>query len=138
MGLFDQVVGAVTGASSNSGEAGGPLLASIMQLINNPQTGGLSGLIESFQRGGLGEIVNSWVSTGQNLPVSADQIHAALGSEQVGNIANAMGISPQQASGQLADLLPQIIDKLTPNGNVPEGGELMAQGLELLKGRLFS
>ena len=135
MGLLDQMAGALAGGQSGGN---GALLETVLKLVNDPRHGGLEGLVSAFQQGGLGEIVNSWVSTGQNLPVSADQIHAALGSEQVGNIANAMGVSPQQASGQLADLLPQIIDKLTPNGNVPEGGELMAQGLELLKGRLFS
>lgn len=136
MGLFDSVVGALAG-----GQSGGdsPLLSIVMQLINNPQTGGLGGLVQSFQQGGLGNIVNSWVSTGQNLPISAEQIKAVLGGGQLQDIASQLGVSTEQASGGLADLLPQLVDKLTPNGQVPEGGDLLAQGLDMLKkGGLFS
>lgn len=136
MGLLDSVVGALAG-----GQSGGdsPLLNIVMQLINNPQTGGLGGLVQSFQQGGLGNIVNSWVSTGQNLPISAEQIQAVLGGGQLQNIATQLGMSTEQASGGLADLLPQVVDKLTPNGQVPEGGDLLAQGLDMLKkGGLFS
>lgn len=136
MGLLDSVVGALAGGQSG-GES--PLLNVVMQLINNPQTGGLGGLVQSFQQGGLGNIVNSWVSTGQNLPISAEQIQAVLGGGQLQNIAAQLGMSTEQASGGLADLLPQVVDKLTPNGQVPEGGDLLAQGLDMLKkGGLFS
>ena len=140
MGLFDQVAGAVAGAAGTagtSGEGGNPMLGTIMQLLNDPKIGGLSGLVQSFQKGGLGEIVNSWVSKGPNLPVSASQIQSVLGNEQVGNIAGKLGVSPDQASGQIAEFLPQIVDKLTPNGSLPEGGDMMAQGVDLLKGKLF-
>ncbi|UCV28180.1 YidB family protein [Ferribacterium limneticum] len=135
MGLLDSVVGALAG-----GQSGGdnPLLNIVMQLINNPQTGGLGGLVQSFQQGGLGNIVNSWVSTGQNLPISAEQIQEILGGGQLQNIASQLGVSTEQASGSLADLLPQVVDKLTPNGQLPEGGDLLAQGLDMLKkGGLF-
>lgn len=136
MGLLDSVVGALAGGQSG-GES--PLLNVVMQLINNPQTGGLGGLVQSFQQGGLGSIVNSWVSSGQNLPISAEQIQAVLGGGQLQNIAAQLGMSTEQASGGLADLLPQLVDKLTPNGQVPEGGDLLAQGLDMLKkGGLFS
>jgi len=136
MGLFDSVVGALAGGQSGGNS---PLLNVVMQLINNPQTGGLGGLVQSFQQGGLGNIVNSWVSTGQNLPISAEQIQAVLGGGKLQDIAAQLGVSTEQASGGLADLLPQLVDKLTPNGQVPEGGDLMAQGLDMLKkGGLFS
>lgn len=135
MGLFDQVVGALAGGQSGGNAA---LLESVMQLVNNPQTGGLAGLVQSFQQGGLGEIVNSWVSTGQNLPISAEQIQSVLGGTALQDIAAKLGVGQQQASGSLAQMLPQIIDQLTPNGQLPQGGDLMAQGLELLKGKLFS
>lgn len=135
MGLFDQVVGALAGGQSGGNAA---LLESVMQLINNPQAGGLAGLVQLFQQGGLGEIVNSWVSTGKNLPISAEQIQSVLGGSSLQDIAAKLGVGQQQASGSLAELLPQVIDQLTPNGQLPQGGDLMAQGLELLKGRLFS
>lgn len=135
MGLLDSVVGALAGGQSDGGN---PLLNVVMQLINNPQTGGLSGLVQSFQQGGLGDVVNSWVSTGQNLPVSAEQLQSVLGGGALQNIAAQLGVSPEQASGSLADLLPQMVDKLTPNGQVPEGGDLLAQGMDMLKkGGLF-
>ena len=134
MGLLDSVVGALAG-----GESGGNngLVDVVMQLINS-QPGGLGGLVQSFQQGGLGEVVNSWVSTGQNLPVSAEQLQAVLGGGQLQNIAAQLGVSPEQASGSLAELLPQVVDKLTPGGQLPQGGDLLAQGMDLLKkGGLF-
>jgi uncharacterized protein YidB (DUF937 family) len=134
MGLFDSVVGALAGGQSGNGSQ---LLDAVMQLINS-QPGGLGGLVQSFQQGGLGEIVNSWVSTGQNLPVSPEQLQSVLGGAQLQDIAAQLGMSPEQATGGLADLLPQMVDKLTPNGQLPEGGDLLAQGLDMLKkGGLF-
>ncbi|HET7774907.1 MAG TPA: YidB family protein [Azospira sp.] len=137
MGLLDQALSAIGGTSGQQGDSSNPLLGVVMQLINNPQTGGLQGLIQSFQSGGLGEVVKSWVSTGANLPISAEQIQTALGSERIENLSSQLGVSPDQASGQLAQYLPQIIDTLTPDGSVPEGGDLMAQGMDLLKDKLF-
>ena len=136
MGLLDQVVGAMAGGES--GEQGN-LLQTVMQLINNPQPGGLAGLVQTFQQGGLGDIVNSWVSSGQNLPISAEQIQAVLGGSSLQGLASQLGMSPEQASGSLSQLLPQLVDQMTPNGQLPEGGDLLSQGLDLLKkGGLFS
>jgi len=130
MGLFDSVVGALAG-----GQSGGdsPLLSIVMQLINNPQTGGLGGLVQAFEQGGLGSVVSSWVSTGQNLPISAEQIKAVLGGGKLQEIASQLGVSTDQASGSLAELLPKVVDHLTPNGQLPEGGNLLAEGMDLLK-----
>ena len=136
MGLFDQVAGALAGSQSGGS---GDLLAAIMQLVNDPKHGGLQGLVQSFQQGGLGEIVNSWVSTGQNLPISAEQITSVLGGSSLQDIAAKLGVSPDQAAGSLAEILPQAVDTLTPNGQIPQGGDLLAQGLDMLKkGGLFS
>ena len=135
MSLLDQVVGALAGGNSSGG---GSLLQTVLQLVNNPQTGGLEGLIRSFQQGGLGDIVNSWVANGQNLPVSGEQIESVLGGSVLQDLAAQLGVSPQQASGSLANVLPQLIDQMTPNGEVPQGGDLLSQGLGLLKkGGLF-
>lgn len=137
MGLLDQVLGIGGGVTGQHAEEGQSLLDAVMALINNPQTGGLSGLVQSFERGGLGEVARSWVSTGQNLPISAEQIQSVFGSEQIQNVASQLGVAPDQASGQLAEFLPRIIDQLTPGGTVPEGEGFMAQGAALLKGKLF-
>jgi len=135
MSLLDQALGAFAGGQSGDNSA---LLQTVMQLVNNPQNGGLEGLIQSFQQGGLGEIVNSWVSTGQNLPISAEQIQSVLGGSSLSGLAAQLGVSPEQASGSLADMLPQLIDQMTPNGQMPQGGDLLAQGLGMLKkGGLF-
>ena len=135
MSLLDQVVGALAGGESGGSSA---LLQTVLQLVNNPQTGGLEGLIRSFQQGGLGDIVNSWVANGQNLPVSGEQIEGVLGGSVLQDLASQLGVSPQQASGSLANVLPQLIDQMTPNGELPQGGDLLSQGLDLLKkGGLF-
>lgn len=73
--------------------------------------------------------MNSWISTGQNLPISAEQIQGVLGSDQVKQIAAQVGVSPDVASSKLAELLPTMIDKLTPDGKLPEGGNLLQQAL---------
>jgi uncharacterized protein YidB (DUF937 family) len=135
MGLLDQVVGALAGGQSGGNNA---LLETVLKMVNDPQNGGLQGLIQTFQQGGLGEIVNSWVSQGQNLPISAEQIQSVLGGSSLSSIASQLGVSQEQASGSLASMLPQLIDGLTPNGNVPQNGDLMAQGMEMLRGKLFS
>ncbi|MFZ2853980.1 MAG: YidB family protein [Rhodocyclaceae bacterium] len=137
MGLLDKVVGAASGLFGQHDEGQEGLPGAVMQLINDPQTGGLAGLMQSFDKAGLGETFSSWMSSGQNLPISAAQIEGVLGNEQVRNFAGKLGISPEQASAKLAEYLPRVIDKLTPDGKLPEGGDLAARGMELLKGKLF-
>jgi uncharacterized protein YidB (DUF937 family) len=104
----------------------------VLGLITNPQTGGLQGLIQRFKEKGLGEAVSSWISTGENQPVSGEQIQHALGGNFIQQIAEQLGSSKSEVSGSLPNLLPQIIDKLTPNGSLPESDQLH-QGVELLK-----
>lgn len=122
MGLLDsfenEALGKVLGGSSN------PMAASLLQMIQN-QPGGLQGLMQNFHENGLGAVATSWVSSGQNLPISADQIHQVLGSDQVKALAAKCGISPDVAGGAIAQLLPGIVDKLTPNGQVPEHNNVM-------------
>lgn len=125
MGLLDTLTGQVLGSLSGEGaQRPAGLADAILALVNDPQSGGLRGLIGAFEQQGLGGIVSSWIGTGQNQPVSAEQVQSALGSEQVDAIAQKLGVTSQEASGHLAELLPQIVDKLTPNGTVPEGGDL--------------
>ncbi|RFC37026.1 MAG: protein of unknown function (DUF937) [Candidatus Nitrotoga sp. SPKER] len=136
MGLFDSIVGQVSSALSNSNNNNhnpDGLMGTIIGLINNPETGGIQGLIDTFKEKGLGDTFASWIGTGQNLPVSNEQIQAVLGSEQVQSIAQKLGISSADASSGIANLLPQVIDKLTPNGQFPTG-DILEQGIELLKG----
>lgn len=122
MGLLDSVLGSLSQGGSGSG--GNPLLETVLSLVNNPDTGGLAGLLQKFQEHGLGNVADSWVSTGKNLPISGDQIQEALGSGALGDIASKLGLSTGDVSSQLADLLPGVVDKLTPNGQVPDMGSL--------------
>ena len=122
MGLLDSVLGSL--AQGGSGSGGNPLLETVLSMVNNPDTGGLAGLLQKFQEHGLGNVADSWVSTGKNLPISGDQIQEALGSGALGDIASKLGLSTGDVSSQLADLLPGVVDKLTPNGQVPDMGSL--------------
>ena len=135
MGLSDELAGGLAGKFFGGGDKN-KLLESIMGLINNPQTGGLSGLAQIFKDKGLGDAMSSWISTGKNLPVSADQIKRVLGADQIQQISENAGVSQEEASKGLAGLLPEIIDKLTPEGKVPES-DMLAQGLNMLKSKLF-
>lgn len=128
MGLLDEV-GSLLGGSA---QGGGSVVGLVRQVL--AQTGGLQGLLQKLQQGGLGDAVASWVGNGQNLPVSAEQIKAALGSGQLAELAGKLGMDDQQLSAQLAQHLPGVVDKLTPNGQLPQGGDLLAQGADLLKG----
>lgn len=84
--------------------------------------GGLGGLLQRFQGAGLGDAVASWIGAGHNLPVSADQIKAALGGGPLATLAQYAGLSEDDAAAHLSGLLPQMVDKLTPNGQVPAEG----------------
>jgi uncharacterized protein YidB (DUF937 family) len=137
MGLLDQLAGQVMGklgAQQQDPVPQNDLLNGVMGLIGG--AGGLSGLLEKLKQSGLADQVASWVGTGENKTVSGNQIKDALGEDSVAQIAQQAGIEPDHASNGLAQLLPQIIDKLTPNGQVPQG-ELLEQGLGLLKGKFF-
>jgi uncharacterized protein YidB (DUF937 family) len=127
--LEDMAGKEVSGMLANSSN---PLASSVMQMINN-QPGGLSGLLQQFHDKGLGGLVSSWVGTGQNLPISADQLQNVLGSEQVKELAAKAGISPDAVSSHLAQLLPMLVDKLTPNGQVPQSSSLVEEGMGMLK-----
>ncbi|MDE2000737.1 MAG: DUF937 domain-containing protein [Burkholderiales bacterium] len=136
MGLFDSIAGDLLGSISNvSAEHHAGLLDAVSGLLNNPQVGGVSGLIEAFERQGLGGVIASWVGSGQNLQISPEQIQAVLGDEHIQGIAQKLGLSTQDVASHLSQLLPSIIDKMTPNGQVPaqqDIGGLMG----MLKGAL--
>lgn len=107
------------------------LMSSIMGLLGGQ--GGLQNLISQFGAKGLGDVIGSWVSTGKNLPVSPDQIKGVLGDDTVKNIASKLGIDSNALTSQLSNLLPEVVDKLTPDGKVPEG-DLMSKGMDMLGG----
>jgi uncharacterized protein YidB (DUF937 family) len=131
MGLLDDVLGmAGIGGSAQSSQHAGALSA-IVDYINSPQVGGISGLQQMFHNQGLGGVISSWIGTGQNLPISQDQLQSVLHSEALQNVAANAGIDPSQLTGMMAQLLPHVVDKLTPNGQIPDSGALaqMMKGL---------
>jgi uncharacterized protein YidB (DUF937 family) len=132
LGILDEMAKGLLGKVLGGGSSQNPLMDIVLGLITNPQTGGLQGLIQRFKEKGLGEAVSSWISTGENQPVSGEQIQHALGGNFIQQIAEQLGSSKSEVSGSLPNLLPQIIDKLTPNGSLPESDQLH-QGVELLK-----
>jgi hypothetical protein len=134
MGLFDNIAGQVAGALSGQTPTGGQdLMGLVGNLINNPQMGGLQGWIQAFQDKELGGIVSSWVGTGDNLPISAEQLASVLDSRTLQDMAQQAGLPVQGLTEQLAGLLPQVIDKITPNGSLPQG-DMLSQGLGMLGG----
>ena len=134
MGLLDDLAGAATGAGSQGEGEANPLMNGVLELVSN-HPGGIGGLANQFQQSGLGDVISSWIGTGQNQPISADQLQGVLGNDTVNQFASKFGLSRGVAGSQLAQLLPLLIDQLTPRGQVPQGN-LMSIGMGLLKGFL--
>jgi len=134
MGLFDGVAGAVLGKVLGGGQAGdqGGLTAIALELFN--QNGGIGGILDKFKAGGLGDAAASWVSLGENLPVSADQVASVFGNSAIADLAAKFGISPDVLTSQIAQHLPEVINKVTPSGTVSEeSGNLLTSILGMLK-----
>lgn len=139
MGLLDSVLGAVMNnnqqaqaGQANGGGMGGlfGMLASNPQLVqavismlsNDGEHGGLGGLVGKFQQAGLGEAIHSWIGGGPNQPVSGTDISSALGDHAVSDIADKLGVAPDEAAEQISKVLPGILNHLTPNGEAPAQG----------------
>jgi uncharacterized protein YidB (DUF937 family) len=129
MSLLDIVGGLMGGGQGGGGQA--DLLKVVVGMLgnNNSPMGGLGGLVGQLQKSGLGDVVGSWVGTGENMPVSADQLKNALPADVLGGLLSQLGggaggAAPSQGDllGQLAQMLPGVVDKLTPQGQVPTGG----------------
>lgn len=136
MGFFDEVAGGLLKNVFSGQDAQSGMLESIMAILKSPESGGAEGLLSTFNEKGLGEVMSSWIGTGENLPISSEQIQQVLGSDQVQQIAEKMGVSPDEASSGLAEMFPQIVDKLTPDGSLPTE-DLLHQGLGMIADRLF-
>lgn len=129
MRLFDSMAGAVLG---KLGGEKGAMVQVAMDLFN--QNGGLEGVLEKFKTGGLAEQAASWVSKGENLSITAVQITQVLGSGTITNIADKLGMNPDEISTKIAEYLPQVIDKMTPDGEVnASSGNLLTTVLGMLK-----
>ncbi len=140
MGLFDQILGAVLSGGQTPGQdqaaaaAGGTLPQLVMAAIAHE--GGIAGLMQKFQSAGLGGVIGSWVGTGANQPISPGALQQVLDPATVQAIAEKTGLPIEQLMAQISQHLPQMIDGLTPNGEVPQNNDALLQaGLTLLKSR---
>ncbi len=140
MSLFDDVKKRVTDAVTRSkipgaGESAGHarLLSGALELLSGQ--GGFGALVQSFKDKGLSEVVSSWIGTGKNLPVSPEQIQSVLGSEKIKQMADKAGISPQEAAAKLSTILPEVVDKATPNGKF-DANAILQQGVNLPKNKI--
>ena len=134
MGVLDGLLGKALGGmmgTSGSGQAQSPLLQIALQLLQ--QNGGVSGVLDKFRQGGYADQADSWQSTGQNMPVSGNALQEVLGSGSIGQIAQQLGMSHGDAAGGLAQMLPQLIDRFTPDGQIPDNhNDMVAQALAML------
>ena len=125
MGMLDQILGGLGGQVGGGSQQGGSLMDLCTSMIQGQ--GGLNGMLAKFQNAGLGSQADSWVSTGQNQPVTPGQMSSALGSDTIASVAQKFGINPQMATTALAALIPVVIDHLTPKGHVEQGHDLGGQ-----------
>jgi uncharacterized protein YidB (DUF937 family) len=134
MGLLDDVMknagglGAL-GTIANLAAKNPQAVAAVISLLSSRDTsvgdtGGLAGIVEAFEKKGMGDMVASWISTGPNPAVSANQVTDVLGSDVLKQFAAKAGVPHQEAGGLLASLLPAVVDHLTPDGKLPATSNL--------------
>jgi uncharacterized protein YidB (DUF937 family) len=109
MGLLDGLIGGMVGAE---------MVTVVNGLIE--KHGGVQGVVDQLRTNGLGPTVNSWIAQGSNAPVSANDVHKAFGEQTINELAAKSGLSPQELSARLAQVLPHAVDALTPGGEVPK------------------
>ena len=158
MGLLDSVIGALGQPQGGSGGGQGALLNMVLGMLANSGgsgaaasgagglgglgglgalagslggLGGLAGLADKFQQNGMGDIMNSWIGTGENKPVAPDALGGLLGNDMVAGMAKQLGVNNNDLLSQLSQMLPQVVDKLTPQGQMPAGGIGGAGGPDL-------
>jgi len=129
MGLFDSLASGMLG---KLGGEKGAIAQVAIDLFN--QNGGLPGVLEKFKTAGFADEAASWVSKGANLQISAEQINKVLGTATIQTAANKLGINADEISAKIAEYLPQVVDRMTPNGEVGrDSGNLLATLLGMLK-----
>jgi uncharacterized protein YidB (DUF937 family) len=137
MGLLDGLLDRVMQGSGigTQGQGGGNPLVNLALLVLQ-QNGGIQGVLAKLQQAGLGATGQSWIGTGANHPIDADALTQIFGHGQLGSLAQSLGLNPQDAAGGLAQVLPHVVDHMTPTGQVPGNStDLIAQALSALQHR---
>ena len=130
MGILDGLLENVLGIGAQQSQAS--MLQVALQVLE--QNGGLPGIISKFEHGGMADHVSSWVGTGANMPITGAQLQEILGSGSIGEIAQRLGMSHGDASSGLAQVLPNLIDKLTPTGQIPaDHGDIVERARAMLE-----
>jgi uncharacterized protein YidB (DUF937 family) len=130
MGLLDGLLQNVLGASVQQGQ--GSMMQAALQILE--QNGGVTGILSKFEHGGMADHAGSWVATGANMPITGAQLQEILGSGSIGEIAQKLGMSHGDASSGLAQVLPNLIDKLTPTGQIPaDHGDIVQRARAMLE-----
>ncbi len=124
MSIFDSITGMAEEKFGLSGGKAGGLVSSVLSMIISD--GGLGGFLDRFRSAGLGDTVNSWITTGDNAPLSGEQLESALGEGNINDIAAKAGIERSTATSALSSMIPQVVDRLTPDGEVPESAGLLS------------
>ena len=135
MSLFTEILKSAVGATNSSGETENQsqnLLNGALGMLES--MGGVDGLVKKFQQSGLGDLAASWVGTGENKGILPDQLTSILGKDQIASLAQQAGIPESQGASVLSQILPAMVDKLTPDGTAPESGNLATWGKVLLGG----
>lgn len=133
MGMLDGLLGSALGGLLGGGaqQQQSPMLQMALQVLQ--QNGGIAGVLDKFRQAGYANQADSWQGTGENVPIAGNALQEVLGSGSIGQIAQQLGMSHGEAAGGLAQVLPQLIDKFTPNGQVPDNGnDLVAQAMAML------
>ena len=132
--MLEQIVSGLTQEFGTDAGGQSVLMRAVLSWLARRGTG-LAELVKQFEQRGLGPEASSWVGTGDNLPITPTNLTHGLGQENLNEIAAQAGVAPETASQQLTQLLPSLIDKLTPQGHVPEQS-LVSQGLQMLMSQL--
>ena len=136
MGLLDDIkdkIGGKPGQGGDTGQAGDGGLQSLTKLLS--ANGGVQGIMAKLTSSGLGQQVQSWVGTGENKPVSGAQVSQALDTDSLNKMAQETGSTPEKVSDDVAKVLPEVVDKATPDGQVPkQGDDPLSKGVDAIKG----
>ncbi|MFJ8005001.1 YidB family protein [Streptomyces fagopyri] len=118
------LLGGLLGGGGGGGQGGGDILGSLLRSLTNGQGGGnpLGGLMDMLTKSGLADQAQSWIGTGENKPVSGEQVAQALPSDTLHEVAARSGVSSEKAADEIARYLPQAVDRLTPGGELPRSG----------------
>ncbi|HGD3320272.1 TPA: YidB family protein [Proteus mirabilis] len=128
MSLFNQIASLLGGEKINQ-------FKTVLEWVETQ--GGIEGLVKQFNSAGLSELIQSWISTGSNLPINAEQIVQVFSSPVINELAAKINMNTAETSDMAAQYLPKLVDKLTPEGVIPKEFDLMSAGMDMLKAKIF-